>query len=289
MIFINRSSVVKSSCKFFTHATLMAGLLFGMLTLGVEPVKAADRQICNPGNGTSGAFRGLFYSYYEGSSQNDRWNCDVKFRIYDDGSRHFRIDWDQNQTWGEDVVGGMGWTWGWDRRKIGYNFGEFTSNAGTKAIAGVYGWTCGSRDRNRYPNTAAQEYYIVDTWSGSGNFVPWDENRNAPANPIRKNGRDVIIDANGGKYKVYKVRRNGAQYCGNGSARGFDQFWSVRTSSLSTGVDRGIDFANHDNVWDDYGFSSNRVRNGYQIVMGEAFGHANFRHKGAVDGTAWAR
>jgi hypothetical protein len=287
MIFTHRSSAVKQSTFSFTH--LAFGLLFSMLTGAITTAHAADRNICNPGNGTTGSLNGTWYSYYEGSSQNDVSNCDVKMKIYDDNGNHFRIDWDQNKTWGEDVVGGAGWNRGSDTRKIGYNIGQFDSNATQKAIAGVYGWTCGSTNRSRYPNTKAQEYYIVDTWSGGGTFVPWDENANAPATPIQKNGSDVEVSANGGTYKVYKVGRNGAQYCGNGSPRKFDQFWSVRTSKLAINNNRGIDFANHDNTWDNHGFSSSKVKNGYQIVMGESFGHANFRHKGAIDASVWSR
>lgn len=286
----NRSSFVKHPYTLLTRTASMAGLL--LLLSGAQTAMAADKTICNPGNGTTGSKNGTWYSYYEGSSQNDRSNCDVKMKIYDDrNSNHFRIDWDQNSTWQEDVVGGVGWSSGSDRRKIGYNIGQFDSNSSSnpRAIAGIYGWTCVSSDRTRYPRTSAQEYYIVDTWIGSNAFVPWDENAGAPAKPLRKNGRDVEVSANGGKYKVYKVGRNGPQYCGDGSSRSFDQFWSVRTSKLAIKKNRNIDFANHDNTWDNHGFRSSKVKNGYQILMGEAFGHNDFRHKGAIDASVWSR
>ena len=189
----------------------------------------------------------------------------------------------------------MGWEYGSDRQKIGYNFGEISSNSTNdpKVIAGVYGWTCGSKNRTRYPKTKAQEYYIVDSWGGnSKEFVPWDEVAAAPAKPLRRYGffgSEIRVEANDGIYKVYKVQRDGAQACGDGKPRKFEQFWSVRTESLAPGTDRDIDFADHDNTWDNYGFSSNKVQNGYQILKGEAFGHQNFRHVGVVDGSVWSR
>jgi len=291
MIMTHRRFAKKRTCRFFTQSTSVACLLFFTIIASTQTTLAADRNICDPGNGTTGNFNGTWYSYYEGSSQNDRSNCDVKMRVYDDNNNHFRIDWDQNSTWQEDVVGGVGWSRGSDTRKIGSNIGQFTSNSSSnpRAIAGVYGWTCVSANRTQDPNTSAQEYYIVDSWVGSNQFIPWDENANAPATPLRSNGQDVTVSANGGTYKVYKVGRDGPQYCGNGSSRKFDQFWSVRTSSLSTGSNRSIDFASHDNIWDNHGFRSSKVKNGYQILMGEAFGHNDFRHKGAIDGSVWKR
>lgn len=276
------------------YKKMFFGALSVMLFVGAPSAHAADREICNPGNGVTGSFNGTWYSYYEGSTQRDVSNRDVCMKIFNSRSKRFRITWDQNKTWREDVIGGVGWSRGSDKRKIGYNIGLLKSNSSDnpRTIAGLYGWTCGSSNKSKYPKTAAQEYYVVDTWVGNDTFVPWDENRGrdgAPAKPLRKNGRDVIVSANGGRYKVYKVRRNGAQFCGDGTPRSFDQFWSVRTSKLSLGKNRAIDFGRHDSVWDNHGFKSARVRNGYQILFGEAFGHRNFRHKGVVDGTVWSR
>ncbi len=286
---IRRSLEVKHAINKLPSVAAMTSLAIAISASGSLAALAADKTICNPGNGTTGEHRGTWYSFYEGSSQNDVSNCDVKMRVYDESGFHFRIDFDQNQTWSEDVVGGVGWSSGSDRRKIGYNIGQLDSNGNdSKLIAGIYGWTCGSGNRSRYPNTQAQEYYIVDSWVG-GSFVPWDEVAGAPAKPIQKNGIDVEVSSNGGKYKVYKLKRNGPQYCGNGSSREFYQYWSVRTSKLATGSNREIDFANHDNTWDNYGFRSNKVRNGYQILVGEAFGHANYRHKGSIDASVWER
>ena len=64
-----------------------------LLTLGATTVDAADLQICDPGNGITGEFRGGWYSYFESSSQTDRANCDVEMKIYDDRANfHFRIE-----------------------------------------------------------------------------------------------------------------------------------------------------------------------------------------------------
>lgn len=255
------------------------------LALSTGQSFAADRTICNPGGGTSGFYNGDFYSFFEASSQNDVSNCDVKIRLRQSIRGRFNIDFNQNETFGEDAVGGMGWRNGSDTRTIKYRLNTLTSNSSStpRVIAGVYGWTCGSNDRTRNPSTTAQEYYIVNSWGGSGQFVPFDEQAGGPAVALKQNNRDVIISANGGRYKIYKVRRDGPQYCGDGTPRAFDQFWSVRQGPIAAPKDSTVTFSTHDNKWDDFGFSSSSVRNGYQIVFAEAFGDQGFRHIGTVD------
>lgn len=286
----SKVQLIQGETKMINYRKLMLAALAGSAALALSTGQsfAADRTICNPGGGTSGFFGGDFYSFFEASSENDVSNCDVKIRLRDRLDGRFNIDFNQNQTFGEDAVGGMGWRNGSDTRTIRYRLNTLTSNSTStpRVIAGVYGWTCGASDREQFPRTAAQEYYIVNSWGGSGAFVPFDENigdNGAPARPLRRNGRDVTVSANGGTYKIYKIRRNGPQYCGDGQSRSFDQFWSVRTSRIQPPKNSTVSFSNHDNKWDDFGFSSDKVRNGYQIVFGEAFGDENFRHSGKVD------
>lgn len=271
---------------------LLIGLLASATALAsTSPASAQDRRICNPGNGISGFFQGRFFTWFENSSQNDRANCDVQILLRSGTTRRFRASWDQNRTFSEDAVGGMGWGSGRAGRRFTYNISTFTSNRALRAIAGIYGWTCVSGDRQRNPRTSAQEYYVIDTWSGSGNFVPFDENRRGPALQLRdRNNNPVFVrDGTNGTYRVYRVRRNGAQFCGDGSPRSFDQFWSVRTTKRATGGNRNINFQPHADRWDDFGFRPNSMSNGYQVLAVEAFGDEAQRHTGVFEATVRER
>lgn len=243
---------------------------------------AASRTICNPGNGINGNFGGDFFTYFEASTKDDVANRDVCITLSNTPARgNFTIKFNQNETFSEDVVGGVGFANGSPTRVITYVLNSLKSNSSlNKTIAGVYGWTCGSRDRKRFPKTTAQEYYVVNSWTGSGRFVPFDENKQREATPIRS------IQANGATYDIYKVRRNGAQFCGDGKSRSFDQFWSVRRKKLgvSSKRERKVSFKEHSNAWAISGFSSDKVKNGYQIVFGEAFGAGpEQRHQGSIN------
>lgn len=251
------------------------------LILGAAYTSSAHAQwYCNDAAGTRNGNE--FYTWFELSSGNKN-TCDTRLALYPNG-RRFRATWDMEQSWGEDAVGGMGWQTGGDNRKIGYRVYNLETNSSIqKAIVAMYGWSCHQSGSTQY----SQEYYIVDTWDGSGKFVPWDENANsgsgAPASSIG------TVSANGATYDVYKVGRNGAQYCFNGANRSFDQFWSVRQSPASINKNRFIDFKPHADEWDDDGFKKAGVDNGYQILAAEIFGDANVEHKGYIDATVWWR
>lgn len=251
---------------------ITAALLSSALTLAAGGSAFAQAfTICNPGTGTSGTnSRGQFYTWFENMNVED---CNTRMRVLDNTRRTYRAFWDQEKNFQADAVGGMGWEFGSSDRVIRYTITNFQSNAntnvvGVKAVAGIYGWTCVSRDRVANPNTSAQEYYIIDDWVGDNEFVPFDDQTEAPA--IAKSQE---VSANGGTYKVYVIERNEApQYCGDGSPRKFTQFWSVRTQKTSRNTENTIEFARHSNVWDDFGFRATKVSNGYQVVAVEAFG-----------------
>ena len=262
-------------------ATLLLG---GSLAFAPASAQAASitKTICDPAADSdsgfgSGTYRGHFYSWFE-LSQNNIKDCKVNIGFYNDSGRHFRAEWDMAKSWGEDAVGGLGWSSGSRDRKMGYNVGELTSNSSIqKALIALYGWSC--------RGNTSQEYYVVDTWKGPGKFVPWDENAGAPASS------KGTVRANGATYDVYVVDRNGAQYCGDGSSRAFEQFWSVRRSPTKVGDNHNMDFRPHVNRWDnsDLGFDRRGLGNGYQIFAVEVFGDANTNHKGAVDASVWLR
>lgn len=241
-----------------------------------------DKTICDPAadsdNGYgSGTHRGHFYSWFE-LSKNDIKTCKVKIGFYNEATRHYRAEWSMPKSWNEDAIGGLGWNSGARYRKIGYNIGELSSNSSNqKALVAFYGWACSG-------NTS-QEYYVVDSWKGPDQFVPWDETAGAPA---KSKG---TVNANNATYDVYVVNRNGAQYCGNGEDKSFKQYWSVRRSPTATGKNQAIDFGPHVNRWDDsdIGFKADGITNGYQILATEIFGDANVYHSGATDISLWLR
>jgi hypothetical protein len=256
-----------------------------LMVANVSSVEAAPRitkTICDPAADSdsgfgSGKYRGHFYSWFE-LSQNNITDCKVKIGFYNDPGRHFRAEWDMAKSWGEDAVGGLGWERGSRNRKIGYNVGQLESNSNIqKALVALYGWSC--------EGSTSQEYYVVETWAGPGKFVPWDENVSAPAS------RKATLTANGEKYDVYVVDRNGAQYCGDGSSKAFKQYWSVRQNKSTVGQNQELDFRPHVNRWDnsDLGFKRNGLGGGYQIFAVEIFGDGNRNHKGAVDASVWLR
>jgi len=249
--------------------------------------QAAEREICNPGEGITGRFGGDFFTYFESSTANDERNDNVCITLANTPERgEFTIDFDQPRTFNEDTVGGVGFENGSSTRVINYVLKEIKSNSSlNKAIAGVYGWTCGSREKARFPKTKAQEYYVVNSWTGRGRYVPFDENAGREATPIKQ------VRANGATYDIYVVGRNGPQFCGDGTPREFEQFWSVRRGRLAVGSDldtdvRTVDFAKHVAAWRSEGFSRDKVRNGYQVVFGESFGagpNNGRRHRGTIN------
>lgn len=271
--------------KYKTALVISAGLFATAFT--TTDSHAASRTVCNPGDGITDRFGGDFFSYFESSTANDEQNRNVCITLTNTPDRgEFTIDFNQPGTFKEDVVGGVGFDTGSSTRVITYLLKELKSNSSlNKTIAGVYGWTCGSSDKARFPKTKAQEYYVVNSWTGRGPFRPFDENAGREATPIKK------IEANGATYDIYVVDRNGPQFCGDGTPREFEQFWSVRRGRLPVGSDldtdvRTVDFAKHVAAWRSEGFSRDKVKNGYQIVFGEAFGagpNNGRRHRGTVN------
>lgn len=262
-------------------ATLLLGASLA-LTPTASHAARITKTICDPAADTdsgfgTGNYGSQFYSWFE-LSQNNIKDCKVNIGFYNDSGRHFRAEWDMAKSYNEDAIGGLGWSKGARYRKIGYNVGELTSNSSLqKAVVALYGWSC--------RGNTSQEYYVVDTWKGPGKFVPWDETANASA---KSKG---TVRANGATYDVYVVDRNGAQYCGNGDSRAFEQFWSVRRSPTRIGDNHNINFGPHVSRWDnsDLGFDRRGLGNGYQILAIEIFGDANVFHKGAVDASVWLR
>ena len=255
---------------------------------GVKLAKGIASIICNPkdaGNGSgSGTHNGHFVTWFE--ANNGGTNCGTRIGFTNSKTREFRAVWDQNKTFKADAVGGKGWRNGSATRKIKYEVKEFSSNADRKALVAVYGWSCATVGPKNKRRQVSQEYYVVDHWGGKGQFIPFDEN-------IKKDGKKVGGDAkqvgktiktDGGTYKFYKVRRNGAQFCFSGKNRSFTQLWSVRQGKRAIKREQTITFSNHANRFDDkdLGLVKSGLKTGYQIVALEAFGNGpdNNKHRG---------
>lgn len=239
-----------------------------------------SKVICDPSSDTdsgygTGTHAGHFYSWYELSSA-DITNCDVNLTLLSNEYRRFKTTWNMPATWSEDAVGGLGWEQGSSTRRLSYQVNELTSNSqNQRVIVGLYGWSC--------EEDTSQEYYVIDTWFGDQAFVPWDETIAGPANKV------TSIQTQHGIYDIYVLNRNGAQYCGNGEPRSFQQYWSVKQIPTDLANKHIINFSEHLDHWQqtDLGFNTDGLESGYQIFVAEIFGDANVNHKGSVDISVW--
>ena len=144
-----------------------------------------------------------------------------------------------------NFVGGKGWNPGSSTRVIGYNAGVWSPGS-SNAYLCLYGWT----------TSPLVEYYIVDSW---GSWRP----------PGGTKAGQVTTD--GGTYDLYRTFRDDKP-----SIQGiqdFYQYWSVRTSKRSTGVNSNITFANHKNAWASKGW--NLGSHNYQVMATEVFNPAS--------------
>lgn len=250
--------------------TILAALTLIFSAIFTGSAYAQSQTHCDSKQGNR---NGYFYTWFEASSAS---TSGCKTRLEVGGSkRHFATFWDMEKEWTEDAVGGMGWTNGGDTRKFGYQVKSLSSNSKLqKALVAIYGWSCNG--------SSIEEYYVVDTWAGGGQFVPWDENANNPAKSL------TTVSANGATYDVYKVGRNGPHGCGSGN-KSFDQYWSVRRGANGIKKNKKIDFGPHVNKWDNYGFDKSGLPNGYVVLASESFGDANVEHKGSMGAVVWWR
>jgi endo-1,4-beta-xylanase len=158
-------------------------------------------------------------------------------------------------SWGSgtyNFVGGKGWNPGSSTRVVGYNAGVWSPGS-SNAYLCLYGWT---KNTQQQPPNRVVEYYIVDSW---GSWRP----------PGGTKAGSVTTD--GGTYDLYRTfRANAPSIDGN---QDFYQFWSVRTSKRSTGVNSNITFANHKNAWASKGW--NLGTHNYQVMATEVFNPAS--------------
>lgn len=226
--------------------------------------KAADRTVCGSnGAGPAGFFNPVFngrrvqrgfWSWFKVTTR--RGNC---LKLFDESARKFQASWDLSGN-GSDAVGGMGWSTGSTSRVIRYKMTQRSLQSGKISI-GLYGWTC--KDK-------IVEYYVVDSYRGS--YFPFDD---VSRREITTSLGTVSTD--GGTYNIYRTRRtNAGNACGNNTD--FDQYWSIRTSPLSSSnsTTRTITFQNHVNAWASKGLNlgqhrqiSSGIGRPYQIMAVE--------------------
>jgi endo-1,4-beta-xylanase len=154
------------------------------------------------------------------------------------GGGNYNVSWASGSY---NFVGGKGWSTGSSTRVIGYNAGVWSTGS-SNAYLCAYGWT----------TNPLVEYYIVDSW---GSWRP----------PGGTSAGTVTTD--GGTYDLYRMQR--VQKPSIQGIQTFYQYWSVRQSKRSTGVNSNITFANHKNAWASKGW--NLGTHNYQVMATEVF------------------
>jgi len=135
-----------------------------------------------------------------------------------------------------NFTAGKGWSTG-ARRNINFS-GSF--NGGSNGYLAVYGWT----------TNPLIEYYIVEN---HGSWTP-------------PGGTSLgTINSDGGTYNIYKMHRSNAP-CITGNNCDFDQYWSVRTSTRSSGT---VNTCTHFDAWASKGMNLGTFN--YQILETEGY------------------
>lgn len=167
------------------------------------------------------------------------------------GGGNYAVSWASGSY---NFVGGKGWSTGSSTRNIGYNAGIWSTGT-SNAYLTLYGWT----------TSPLVEYYVVDSW---GSWRP----------PGGTSVGQVTTD--GGTYDLYRMQRvNAPSIIGTAT---FYQYWSVRTTKRTTGVNSTITFANHKNAWQSKGW--NLGTHNYQVMATEVF---NPSSSGSSNLTVW--
>ncbi len=178
----------------------------------------------------------------------------------------FSVSW---QGGGYNYVGGPGWHYGDETRKIGYRFNE---DSGASYIT-LYGWGYD----NTMPATDPAhlvEYYILQRWT-------YDPSKDGTF------GKTFV--SNGVEYSTHRSIRE--QKPSINSPSTFYQYWSKPTEQRPLGEDHVIIFADHVKAWADSGWIIPNMNNlnasddpSYQVMAVEVF---NPPKDGTASGKVW--
>jgi hypothetical protein len=178
-------------------------------------------------NNTQGTNNGFFYSFWNDGSSGS-------------ASMTLGAAGNYSTTWSSigNFTAGKGWATGSPNRVICFS-GSF--NGGTNGYLAIYGWT----------KNSLIEYYVVENHGG---WTP-------------PGGTSLgTFTSDGGTYNVYKMQRVNAPNI-TGTNQNFDQYWSVRTSTRSSGT---VTFANHVAAWASHGMPMGSTWD-YQILETEGY------------------
>jgi hypothetical protein len=177
-------------------------------------------------------------------------------------SRGATISWVNNDSPAADFVGGVGWRDVNFPNNVSYNVTSFTWPTTTafdnRGVFGIYGWSCpigqGVSDKN-------VEFYVVDNWLGTNQYVPFD-------GPTRMTAKETIR-ANGADYKIYQSSTyDRANACGPGQR--FFQVWAVRQGKKTLNRNgTNVDFKTIGGAMSKYGYFTSNLR--YLVVGVDAF------------------
>ena len=176
---------------------------------------------------TQGTNNGFFYSFW-----NDNASGSASMTLGAAGN--------YSTTWSNigNFTAGKGWATGKTDRAICFS-GSF--NGGNNGYIAIYGWT----------KNALIEYYVVEN---HGSWTP-------------PGGTSLgTFTSDGGTYNIYKMKRTNAPNI-TGTNQDFDQYWSVRTTTRSSGT---VTFANHVAAWASHGMPMGTTWD-YQILETEGY------------------
>jgi hypothetical protein len=219
----------------------------------------------NTGEGQDGS---TFWTLFKYNSNNNCPNAQNKcgVNVTDNRYRTATIKFSNPDRPDTDFVGGVGWQNVAKPSNISYKVSSWswptTVAFDSRGVFGVYGWSCpinaGVSDKN-------VEFYIIDNWVGSNQYIPYDGSLPMTAKET--------FTANGASYNIYQSSLlDRANACGTGQK--FFQVWAVRQgkrslTNASGGIANNVDFTTIGGKMANYGYFHYPLR--YLVVGVDVF------------------